>query len=373
MRIAVLGANGQVGAEVCLLLRDQPDIELIPICRNRLGSAFLRYHGVPVRHGKPADAGEAAALLRDCDVVVNFALGTGSLREASDANRRLVQNSIEFAPARARVLFFSTVTVYGDATPGRTIRWKNAYAREKLRCEQLALRLGRAAGKPVFVLRLGHVCGELQNITAVIRQEIAQGTVYVPDADRASNTTHTVTIVDAILKAARGLELPGLYDLLNQPQWTWRQVYEHEARVLGLPLRIESAAAHARVADSMAPMVRRSRGATLPRRIVGSAVRVLTASPVRKEMAMRVIARLSPGLNQRIQARYYQGRAAAEIAALEHRPCTNDALLWRPVGWRFLRSLAPTAELIERGLHRLPTWNEARAWPDDLEVPGGRA
>src|SRR5450631_4191536 len=107
-RVAIIGANGQVGAEVCLILSKHRDIELVPICRNRLGSAFLRSRGIACRHGLPADHKQASLLLGDCDVIVNLALASGSLREASDANRNLINNSIEFSARSAKILYFST-------------------------------------------------------------------------------------------------------------------------------------------------------------------------------------------------------------------------------------------------------------------------
>jgi nucleoside-diphosphate-sugar epimerase len=135
-RVAILGANGQVGAEVCLILRNHPEIKLVPICRNRFGSAFLRYQGIACRHGLPAEAEQAAALRGDCDVVVNFALGVGTLRQARDTNERLIKNSIAFSPPMAKIIYFSTTAVYGGVHQGARIRWRSAYAREKLRCER---------------------------------------------------------------------------------------------------------------------------------------------------------------------------------------------------------------------------------------------
>ena len=43
MKLALIGANGNVGSELWFLL--QNDVELKPITRNRLGSVFLNHHG----------------------------------------------------------------------------------------------------------------------------------------------------------------------------------------------------------------------------------------------------------------------------------------------------------------------------------------
>src|SRR5262249_62355175 len=87
-RIAVLGANGQVGAELCLLLARIPGVDVVPICRNRSGSAFLRWKGIHCRHGRAAVAEDARSLFADCDVIVNSALASGTpveMRRTEDA------------------------------------------------------------------------------------------------------------------------------------------------------------------------------------------------------------------------------------------------------------------------------------------------
>src|SRR5438045_467412 len=109
MKIAVLGANGQVGAEVCLILANHPTVELVPICRNPSGSALLRYYGLPCRHGLPADAKQATALFGDCDVIVNAALGTGTPWQVQTTDRSLLANALRYTPKHTRVIFFSTL------------------------------------------------------------------------------------------------------------------------------------------------------------------------------------------------------------------------------------------------------------------------
>ena len=78
-RIAIVGANGQVGTEVCLRLREAADVEVVPVVRNLSGSAFLRLNGVDCRHGRIADPEQARHLIGDCDVVVNFALSNTAI------------------------------------------------------------------------------------------------------------------------------------------------------------------------------------------------------------------------------------------------------------------------------------------------------
>ena len=164
MRIAVLGGNGQVGAEVCLILARQPGVDVIPVCRNRFGSAFLRFHGLACRHGEPTDRERAPALYGDCDVVVVLSLASlvpdyGAARTIHDG---LIRNVAECAAPFAKLIYFSTQSVYGDAHVGQRVIFRDLYGHEKYRCEKLARRQARRRGRALYIFRLGHVCGELQ-------------------------------------------------------------------------------------------------------------------------------------------------------------------------------------------------------------------
>ena len=81
-RVAILGANGQVGIEVSLRLRAVEGIEVVPIARNVSGSAFLRSNGMECRHGRISDFAVARSLIGDCDVVVNLALSNTAIPRA---------------------------------------------------------------------------------------------------------------------------------------------------------------------------------------------------------------------------------------------------------------------------------------------------
>jgi nucleoside-diphosphate-sugar epimerase len=139
-RIGILGANGQVGAELCLLLSNHPDFELAPICRNPFGSAFLRYSGLPCRHGLPAEPAQARALVGDCAAVVHVALAGGTPRQIYQAERALIENAVTHSPPGAIIIYFSTQSVYRDPRPGRLLRWRSAYGQIKLASEQLSAR-----------------------------------------------------------------------------------------------------------------------------------------------------------------------------------------------------------------------------------------
>ncbi len=339
MKVAVLGANGQVGSEVCLLLSRVPGVEVVPICRNPSGSAFLRWHGLPCRHGLVTDRGQAHALLSDCTLVANFALAVGRPRQSRMQNRLLVEHAAAESAPGAKVVYFSTLSVHARFQPAGAPGGRSAYGREKLRCERDARRAGRRAGKQTWILRLGHVCGELQDIREELRRLVTAGPVVVHrGGEGRANVTHTVSIVDALLRIAEGAERPGTYDLVSVPPWSWREVLAQEAESAGVPLRLED--------GGKAPRT----GLAAP--IRGWLARLLAASRTR-ELGLSLIAHLPESLNLRVQAQHFRRRAAAEIGALRNRRLSHAAFTFPDMEVKPLASLTPTRRLLEEGRGRI--------------------
>ena len=364
-RIVILGANGNVGTEISLILRRFAEYDLIPVCRSRQGSSYLRYMGVPCAHGAITDAAQGSALLAQSTVIANFALAytpTGSPREVLELNRQIVANIFANAPASATVLHFSTISVYGNGRGGGRFGLRSSYGAAKLRVERLAAMHSRGTGKRLYILRLGHVLGPLQGLSRIITDEITAGEVCIPFPDRASNTTFTATIADAIIKAAQGkLGKPGVYDLLNVPQLTWREVYETHAEQAGLPLT-----------TSLGTQAHKSRGAFSNG--LAAVIHSINHRPFVRQQAMRLLAFASSDHNQRIRAMHLAEKARSEIQTLRPAVRWNQALEWRETGSKFLTSLAPTKPLLADPRYRPAAVPDVQRWPSDaIELLSGPA
>ena len=357
-RVALIGANGQVGAELALLLAREPDIDLVPICRTRSGSAFLRHHGIAVRHGRVADAADARRLLGDCDLVVNAALATGTPTEIRRSEDAIVINAIAQSLPTAAVVHLSTQSVYGDPRPGRLIRWRNPYGRAKLATESTALREARRAGKALHVLRLGHVCGALQGITADIHAQLRSGRVVLPVGDAPSNTVYTVTILDAILQVARGSIPAGIFDLMNVPQWSWTAVHEFEARECGVPFEPVRVA----VPDPPSALARAAG-------FVRGTLRFAASEPAR-QLANKLLAHAPLRWNARGQAWWNLQRARREIAALGSPRMPHEHYSWIANGSHFPSGLTSTAELLQLHPYSALLPVHPMRWPVDLPDAG---
>jgi nucleoside-diphosphate-sugar epimerase len=356
-RIAILGANGQVGAELCLLLSRVPGLNIVPVCRNPTGSAFLRYSGIACRHGRVADSVDAPQLIGDCDVILNCALGAGTPREIRQFDRQLLHNVFKHSPSDAIVIHCSTLMVHGDPRPEKFIRRRDAYGRAKLAAEHCVRRESRRSGKRAYTLRLGHVCGPLQNITHKIRSELAHGTAMLFERDVLSNTVYTATIVDAIRSIIAGKERPGEYDLTNSPQWSWRQVYEFESRAGRVPFT-------ARIVPGPTSQTWMARMMSALRGPVSRWAR----SPFVRRSLDGWLAMAPAALNARAQAIWFRLRVRAEISALNAGPVPAPELSWVRLDRRSLTSLRPTTELLAGDPYSELTVVDPRAqWPVDLE------
>jgi nucleoside-diphosphate-sugar epimerase len=353
-KVAILGANGQVGAELCLLLRDRSDIDLVPICRNRSGSAFLRWQGISCRHGRPADPKRAAALFGDCDVIVNSSLATGTPSEIRNNEDGIIHNMFAYSKAGTKIIHFSTQSVYGDPDPRRIIRWRNPYGRVKIESERQVRKAQRRFGKDAFILRLGHVCGRLQEISNTIREEIRSDCVVLPDKDCSSNTVYTVAIIDAVDRIIQGQTPAGTYDCMNSPAWTWRQVYEFEAAACERPMT-----------PTLAGSLSGARGFRVIGILSGLATALSTSRPMRNLVA-KLFAYVPKEANARALAWWYVKRAAGEISALNTGLVPTDHLSWVANGVRPLPAATPTIELLKGSKFITNVEPTIGSWPDDL-------
>jgi nucleoside-diphosphate-sugar epimerase len=360
-KVAIIGANGQVGAELCLLLGKSSELELVAVCRNRSGSAFLRWQGIACRHGRVADPTDALRLLGDCDVIVNSALATGTPSEIRRTEERIIHNIFACSKPSATIIHFSTQSVYGDPRPNRRVRRRNSYARAKLASERHVRAEQKTSKKPAYILRLGHVCGTMQEISHSIRESIREGTVVLPAKDCSSNTVYTASVAGAILQIMRGAAQPGTYDLMNAPLWTWREVFEYEAH------RCQMAFAPLIAAQAPERSLRVAGAASIAR--LGASL--VTSRPL-VEFAAKAFAHVPNTLNNRAVDWWNANRARREIAALSRRQRPPEHLSWRTNGSNFFPADHPTRSLLDMWQAPPATQTTANSWPEDLPDAGAK-
>jgi nucleoside-diphosphate-sugar epimerase len=237
--IAVVGASGQIGTELCIALMSIPNVRVIAICRSRLASALLERCGVECRIGSVSRPDSASELLAGIDTVFDLSFPHGSESESRAANLAIVSSVVEAAPPGASYVYASSYMALGVAWAAHrgerfayhTIS-QTAYGAKKRLMERAALAAGRRRARDVYVLRLGQVHGEIQAVSRRVLATIGNRPTAVPAGP--SNTVFVCTIAEGLVGIAQGRERPGTYMVTSDPQWTWRELHEYFVEKAGV-------------------------------------------------------------------------------------------------------------------------------------------
>lgn len=233
--VGIIGANGQVCREVTAILQEYVDV--VALVRNQLGASFFEMHGYDYRIGELEDIPESNQLLSGLDTVVVAAhastRGMTTPREARQTNEKLVKHAVEYSPADASIIYFSSISAHGSELYDARSKESglNRYRLTKVRNERLLEQRAEERGKEWYALRLGHVFGVNQSRTRAIKRELngVGRSLFRVEPDRPSNVVFNPTVADAILQCIAGTAHPGTYTVVNKPQWTWGDIVEYYA------------------------------------------------------------------------------------------------------------------------------------------------
>lgn len=138
------------------------------------------------------------------------------------------------------IVHFSSVAVYGSCiTPGLgSFERPNAdypYAREKLALERYARRTARRTGRPLVVLRLGHVYGAEQWLSRFVLDRAERPDWALPfDGALSSNAIHVGNVVAGVRALLTAGRRDGSYNLFDHPRSTWREVFDWNTSSAGV-------------------------------------------------------------------------------------------------------------------------------------------
>lgn len=231
-RIAILGANGQVGSELALLLAGSAAAEVRGVVRAEYGAALLRLAEIPHAVAGFDDTEALGRAVGDADLVVDLTYPGGQFVEIPAAIERNTAAVMDAMRRGARYLQMSSIMAFGMASGDSTVRDhrvpRASYGHIKRWAEGKAIQLGRARGIDTFPCRLGQVHGVLQSVTHEYRSRIrAGGLCFVGAPDSLSTTLFTNTVADAVLACARGaLEPERVHTLVSNPQWPLAELGE---------------------------------------------------------------------------------------------------------------------------------------------------
>jgi len=234
MNVVIIGGTSQVAAELSLLFRARGH-EVHPTVRSRVGASFYEFHDIEYRVVDITDTAEANDALQDADLIAIAAFARQYARgfapkQARATNERIIQSTVEAAPADATVVYFSSIAAFGPDTGFS--RW-DSYGREKRNAEGALSDALQKHAKDGYAFRMGPVHGVNQDKTRQIRGRLerhleshSELVVDVPPT-RDSNVLHTVTLVDALTTVHSRSFDEDVFTLVNEPRWTWSDVLKH--------------------------------------------------------------------------------------------------------------------------------------------------
>ncbi len=240
MRVAITGAGGQVGSQlIARIAACQSSVEMVAVCRNAFAAKRLSAARCEVRTGSLLDPESAHKALKDCDTVIHCALSWDNLTRRDSVNLRMIRTIAQTGVRR--LVFMSTVAVYSNCIQSGINTYADPcpdtdYGRDKVLCEREVTRLFSAPGRQGFVLRLGHVYGPCllwsRRILALARDRRFK----LPfDGRLSSNAVRIDRIRDALVALLGGDIAAGVFNLTDDPNRSWREVFDWHIQACGLP------------------------------------------------------------------------------------------------------------------------------------------
>jgi nucleoside-diphosphate-sugar epimerase len=222
------------------LFRRMPGIEASGTARSEERVVALRAAGVEAYRfdGTRADAGLEAALERAEAIVISIpprGAGEGPLNRFAAA--------IVSAPALRRIVYYSTIGVYGDHGGAWVDETSDTLTRSERGLARLAhearwIEAGRARGVETDILRLPGIYGPGRNALVRLREGDARRIVK---PGHVSNRAHVDDIAEATrLVLTSGLE-GQIWNVADDEPAPPQDVIAYAARLLGVPAPLEEA------------------------------------------------------------------------------------------------------------------------------------
>lgn len=382
MRVAILGAGGQVGTALARRYATLEGVTPVALFRNAVAAArFDGVAGVEVRVGDVSDLSAAIRLVGDCDAAINCAIATGLPHASRRTNAMLVEGVAAAARAEGRLRTFiqlSSVGVYGriyHPTTGSCFvrpRATSAYGRDKLNIERKARDAFAPGSVAVFVVRLGHVYGPYQINSRGFLAMARDGAELPFDGALPSNTIHVDRLALMLADACSGKIPAGTYNGIDHPNRSWREVFDWHTGTAGIdPIRVLSDIQSESIRDQLLRDERTSSACKLVREVTqaftSAPMAQLASSQVVRDLAYALLSVLPGAVESRIKAGYSDWSVQRQIASLQSAPSS-------PIGPLYFCEAVPGPSLgeaasVEARLNATELAREFAEWARRATVP----
>jgi nucleoside-diphosphate-sugar epimerase len=316
IKLAILGANGQIATEVAMYLSGRDDVQMCGFTRSRYGTILLDLLGIPSFVIDFANiTAENKALLADVDAVVDCTYPAGQQQKLAGLIESNAAAVMKCMKRGATYIHSSSISAFGmpiDSTQLRDYRFaRTSYARTKRSAEKCLSQLAQRHGVRACHLRLGQVHGVLQSVTGQFKGLIEQGQI-VSTGNTASTSTTVFchAVAEAFLCAARGDFNDGsVTTVVSQAQWTLETLFDVYRDITGTSFSVTY------VGESQ----HQSRDGLIARLI-------RLGTPFRNVLESQVLP-LIPGVVPKLKGQYRMQSArrdrAAAVQALDDAPVFN--------------------------------------------------
>lgn len=236
--VAIVGANGFIGARAVEMMQLSGVLEPRPVVRRASAAALARRFDLDVRVADGFDGDALAEAFRGCVGVVAAIAGD------PDTIVGVVQplyRAAEKAGVR-RLVYLSTASVHGQSPPAGTDessplseRQRIPYNIAKVRAERRLGRLRRSGSVETVVLRPGIVYGPRSHWIGGWADELMSGEAYLVEGARGvCNAVYVDNLVHALALALVADGVDGrAYLIRDQEEVTWRDLLGPVTTALG--------------------------------------------------------------------------------------------------------------------------------------------
>ena len=239
VKVAIIGGAGRIGTYLVRRLSSENTYVPVPIIRDKMAERFLGDDRKLARIGSIIDSDSASRLIGDCEVVINLAF-SGSNPNAIDNNIELVKAITTLRTVNV-IVNVSTISVYGEPFTTHHMNFEkpkpnSQYGESKLTMERIVSDALNNTSSRYFLIRLGAVYGPSQTVSTMVFGNVMSPSFKLPFAgDMPSNAVSVESFVEGVISILNDPPPNGVYNCVEEPQKTWREIYDLHTSAWKLP------------------------------------------------------------------------------------------------------------------------------------------
>ena len=239
VKVAIIGGAGRIGTYLVRRLASENTYVPVPIIRDKMAERFLGDDRKLARIGSIIDSDSASRLIGDCEVVINLAF-SGSTPSAIHNNIELIKAITTLRTVNV-IVNVSTISVYGEPFTTHHMNFEkpepnSQYGESKLTMEKIVSGALNKTSSRYFLIRLGAVYGPSQTVSMMVYGNVMSPSFKLPfDGDMSSNAVSVDRFVEGVVSILNDPPQNGVYNCVEEPQKTWREIYDLHTCAWKLP------------------------------------------------------------------------------------------------------------------------------------------